>query len=165
ENDLTFFSPGANGEMFSAFGEVGLSPQLPHSARERRRLKQRVLEPAEDTPAGWTPPLQPDSCSLHSNCSLAVEQLRGRNEERLQGQPLGPSRAAAGANTSLGDADEFLSHAARRPSSGDTLATEPWLRPGTSETLQRLMAEKPSPVTLSPEHTLLSRHGLSTAHG
>ncbi|NXR05848.1 CSPP1 protein, partial [Semnornis frantzii] len=162
---------GPNGEMFSALGEVGLSPQLPCSARKRRGLKQRVLEPAEDIPAGSTSPLQPDSCSSHSNCSLAVEQLRGRNEERLQWlaelqqQPASPGRAPAGHTTSLGDAGELLSHAARWSSSGDTLATEPWLRPGTSETLQRLMAEEPSPGTLSPEHTLLSWQGLSTAHG
>ncbi|XP_054034952.1 centrosome and spindle pole-associated protein 1 [Dryobates pubescens] len=170
ESDSAFI--GANGEMFSALGEVNLSPQLPPSARERRRLRQRALEPAEDTPAGWTPPLHPDSFSLHSNCSL--EQLRGRNEERLQRlaelqqQPAARGRAA-GDNISLGDADDLLkqalSRAARRPSSGDTLATEPWLRPGTSETLQRLMAEEPSPGKLSPEHTLLSWQGLSTAHG
>ncbi|NXX46984.1 CSPP1 protein, partial [Tricholaema leucomelas] len=173
ESDSAFI--GANGETFSALGEVDLSPQPPRSARERRQQKQRALEPAEDTPAGWTPPLQPDGFSLHSNCSLPVEQLRGRNEERLQRlaelqqQPAGLGRAAAGDNVSLGDVDDLLrralSRGARRPSSGDTVATEPWLRPGTSETLQRLMAEEPSPGTLSPEHTLLSWHGLSTAHG
>ncbi|XP_068018616.1 centrosome and spindle pole-associated protein 1 isoform X4 [Melanerpes formicivorus] len=168
ESDSAFL--GANGETFSALGEVNLSPQLPSSARERRRLRQRALEPAEDTPAAWTPPLHPDSFSLHSNCSL--EQLRGRNEERLQRlaelqqQPAARGRAA-GDNISLGDADDLLQQAlpraARRPSSSDTLATEPWLRPGTSETLQRLMAEEPSPGKLSPEHTLLSWQGLSTA--
>ncbi|NXG45728.1 CSPP1 protein, partial [Psilopogon haemacephalus] len=172
ESDSAFI--GANGETFSALGEVDLSPQLPCSARERRRLRQRALEPA-DTPAGWTSPLQPDGISLNSNCSFPVEQLRGRSEERLQRLvelhqlPAGLGRAGAGDNVSLGDADDLLkcalSHAARRPSSGDTVATEAWLRPGTSETLQRLMAEEPSPGTLSPEHTLLSWQGLSTAHG
>jgi len=36
--------PGANGEMFPAGGDVNLSPQLPPSARERRRTKQKALE-------------------------------------------------------------------------------------------------------------------------
>ncbi|NXN16733.1 CSPP1 protein, partial [Indicator maculatus] len=173
QSDSAFI--GAHGETFSALGEVNLSPQLPPSARERRRLRQRVLEPAvEDTPVGWTPPLQPDSFSLHSTCSLSMEQLQGQTEERLQRlvelqqQAAGRGRAG-GDNIALGDTDDLLkqaqSSAGRRPSSGDTVATEPWLRPGTSETLQRLMAEEPSPGKLSPEHTLLSWQGLSTAHG
>ncbi|XP_054250667.1 centrosome and spindle pole-associated protein 1 [Indicator indicator] len=169
QSDSAFI--GAHGEMFSALGEVNLSPQLPPSARERRRLRQRALEPAvEDTPVGWTPPLQPDSFSLHSNCSLSMEQLQGQSEERLQCLvELQQQAADRGDNISLGDTDDLLkqalSRAARRPSSGNTVATEPWLRPGTSETLQRLMAEEPSPGKLSPEHTMLSWQGLSTAHG
>lgn len=37
----------------------------------------------EDVPPGQTPPLQPDSFSLHSSFSLDVDQLKGKNEERL----------------------------------------------------------------------------------
>lgn len=37
----------------------------------------------EEVPAGQTPLLQPDSFSLHSNLSLDVEQVKGKNEERL----------------------------------------------------------------------------------
>ncbi|NXX63628.1 CSPP1 protein, partial [Scopus umbretta] len=163
--------PGANGETFPALGEVNLSPQLPHSARERRRIKQKALECAEDVPAGQTPLLQPDSFSLHSSFSLDVDQLKGKNEERLHRlTELQQKSAYLGDSTSLGDADDLLKHApsnaGRRPSSVDTIATEPWLRPGTSETLQRLMAEQASPAKLSPENTLpLSWQGLSTAHG
>ena len=48
----------------------------------------------------------------------------------------------------------------------DTVATEPWLRPGTSATLRRLLEEQPSPVKLTPEPALaLGWQGLSTAHG
>ncbi|NWX43035.1 CSPP1 protein, partial [Steatornis caripensis] len=163
--------PGAYGETFPALGEVNLSPQLPPSARERRRIKKKASECAEVVPLGQTPLLQPDSSSLHSNFSLNVDQLKGKNEERLcRLTELQQKSASLGDSISLGEADDLLkhtpSHAGRRPSSVDTVATEPWLRPGTSEKLQRLLAEQSSPAKLSPENTLpLSWQGLSTAHG
>ncbi|NXK33881.1 CSPP1 protein, partial [Piprites chloris] len=163
--------PGANGETFPALEEVNLLPQLPSSARERRRMKQKALECAEDVPAAQTPLLQPESLSLHSDFSLDVDQLKGKNEERLHRlTELQQKSAYLGDGISLGDMDDFLkhppSHTGRRPSSVDTVATEPWLRPGTSDTLQRLMAEQSSPAKLSPENTLpLGWQGLSTAHG
>ncbi|KFM00892.1 Centrosome and spindle pole-associated protein 1 [Aptenodytes forsteri] len=169
ESDSAFI--GANGETFPALGEVNLSPQLPPSARERRRIKQKALECAEGVPPGQTPLPQPDSFSLHSSFSLDVDQLKGKNEERLHRlTELQQKSAYLGDTISLGEADDLLKHApsnaGRRPSSVDTVATEPWLRPGTSETLQRLMAEQSSPAKLSPENTLpLSWQGLSTAHG
>ncbi|XP_059692149.1 centrosome and spindle pole-associated protein 1 [Gavia stellata] len=169
ESDSAFI--GANGETFPALGEVNLSPQLPPSARERRRMKQKALECAENVPLGQTPLLQPDSFSLHSSFSLDVDQLKGKNEERLHRlTELQQKSAYLGDNISLGEAEDLLKHApsnaGRRPGSVDTVATEPWLRPGTSETLQRLMAEQPSPAKLSPENTLLlGWQGLSTAHG
>ncbi|NXF39224.1 CSPP1 protein, partial [Nyctibius bracteatus] len=171
ESDFTSVFPGANGEMFPALGEVNLSPQLPPSATERRRIKQKALACAEDVPLGRTPLLQPNSFSLHSSFSLNVDQLKGKNEERWRRLPeLQQKSAYLGENISLGDADDLLkcasSNTGRRPSSVDTVATEPWLRPGTSETLQRLMAEQSSPAKLSPENMLqLGWQGLSTAHG
>ncbi|NXC20018.1 CSPP1 protein, partial [Corythaeola cristata] len=163
--------PGANGETFPALGEVNLSPQLPPSARERRRIKQKALEYAEDVRPGQTPLLEPDSFSLRSNFSLSVDQLKGRNEERLRRlTELQQKSAYSGDNVSLGEADDLFTHtpsnSGRRPSSVDTVATEPWLRPGTSETLQRLLAEQSSPAQLSPKPALpLGWQGLSTAHG
>ncbi|NWV91159.1 CSPP1 protein, partial [Machaerirhynchus nigripectus] len=163
ESDSAFI--GANGETFSAL-EVNLLPQHPSSARERRRLKQRALASA----VRQTPLLQPDSFSLHSNFSLDVDQVKGKNEERLhrltEPQQKSPS---LGDDISLGDVDDLLkraqSHAGRRPSSTDTEATEPWLRPGTSATLRRFLAEQPSSAKLSPENALpLGWPGLSTAH-
>ncbi|KAM9025871.1 centrosome and spindle pole-associated protein 1 isoform 1-T6 [Ara ararauna] len=168
ESDSAFI--GANGETFPALEEVNSSPQLRPSARERRRMKQKALECAEDVPRGHTPVLQPDS-SLHSSFSLDIDQLKGKNEERLHRlTELHQKSACLGDNLSLGEAEDLLkpapSSAGRRPSSVDTVATEPWLRPGTSETLQRLMADGSSPAKLSPEATLpLSWQGLSTAHG
>ncbi|NXG81122.1 CSPP1 protein, partial [Baryphthengus martii] len=170
ESDSAFI--GANGETFPALEEVNLSPQLPPSARERRRIKQKALECAEDVPWGQTPSLPPDSSSLRSSFSLDVDQLRGRNEERMHRLSELQQRAAyLGDAISVGEADDLqwkqaLSGAARRPSSVETVATEPWMRPGTSETLQRFLAEESSPAKLSPEHRLpLSWQGLSTAHG
>ncbi|NXS69308.1 CSPP1 protein, partial [Pandion haliaetus] len=165
--------PGANGEMFPALGEVNSPPQLPPSARERRRMKQKALECAvcmEDVPPGQPLLPQADSFSLHSSFSLDVDQLKGKNEERLHRlTELQQKSASLGDNVSLGEADllkHMPSNAGRRPSSVDTVATEPWLRPGTSETLQRFLAEQSSPAKLSPENTLpLSWQGLSTAHG
>ncbi|KFV10355.1 Centrosome and spindle pole-associated protein 1, partial [Tauraco erythrolophus] len=170
ESDSAFI--GANGETFPALGEVNLlSPQLPPSARERRRIKQKALEYAEDVRPGQPPLLEPDSFSLRSNFSLNADQLKGKNEERLRRlTELQQKSTYSGDNISLGEADDLLkrapSNASRRPSSVDTVATEPWLRPGTSETLQRLMAEPSSPAQLSPKTTLpLGWQGLSTAHG
>ncbi|NWY65710.1 CSPP1 protein, partial [Erithacus rubecula] len=160
--------PGANGETFSALEEVNLLPQHPPSARERRRLRQRALESAvrEEVPPGQTPLLQPDSFSLHSNLSLDADQVKGKNEERLHRlTELQQKSPSLGDDISLGDVDELLKRAQSRSSSIDTVATEPWLRPGTSATLRRLL-ERPSPGTLSPESALpLGWQGLSTAHG
>ncbi|XP_041329714.1 centrosome and spindle pole-associated protein 1 isoform X5 [Pyrgilauda ruficollis] len=167
ESDSAFI--GANGEMFSALEEVNLLPQHPLSARERRRLKQRALESAvrEEVPPGQTPLLQPDSLSLHSNFSLDVDQVKGKNEERLHRlTELQQKSPSLGDDISLGDVDDLLKRAQSQASSTDTVATEPWLRPGTSATLRRLLAEQPGSAKLSPEPALpLGWQGLSTAHG
>ncbi|XP_021411268.2 centrosome and spindle pole-associated protein 1 isoform X2 [Lonchura striata] len=167
ESDSAFI--GANGEMFSALEEVNLLPQHPLSARERRRLKQRALESAEreEVPPGQAPLLQPDSFSLHSNFSLDADQVKGRNEERLHRlTELQQKSPSLGDDISLGDVDDLLKRAQSQASSTDTVATEPWLRPGTSATLRRLLAEPPRSAKLSPETALpLGWQGLSTAHG
>lgn len=75
-----------------------------------------------------------------------------------------------GEDISLGNADDILkqlpSKDGRRPNSVDTVATEPWLRPGTSETLKRFMAGQSSQAKLSSaENAPFGWQGLSTAHG
>ncbi|XP_062345467.1 centrosome and spindle pole-associated protein 1 isoform X3 [Cinclus cinclus] len=165
ESDSAFI--GANGETFSALEEVNLLPQHPPSARERRRLRQRALESAEEVPAGQTPLLQPDSFSLRSDFSLDVDQVKGKNEEQLHRlTELQQKSPSLGDDISLGDVDDLLKRAQSHASSTDTVATEPWLRPGTSATLRRLLEEQPSPAKPSPENALpLGWQGLSTAHG
>lgn len=116
--------------------------------------------------------LQPDSFSLQSNFSLDVEQVKGKNEERLHRlTELQQKSPSLGDDLSLGDVDDLLKRAQSQASSSDT---EPWLRPGSSATLRRLLAEQPSAGQLSPgsagqlspQSALpMGWHGLSTAHG
>ncbi|XP_052560852.1 centrosome and spindle pole-associated protein 1 isoform X9 [Tympanuchus pallidicinctus] len=169
ESDSAFI--GANGETFSALEEIDLSSQLPLSARERRRIKKKALECTEDVPPAQTPLLQPDSVSLHSDFSLDVDQMKGKNEERVRRLTELQQRSAhLGEDVALGEADDLLkpppSKDSRPPSSVDSIATEPWLRPGTAATLHRFLTEQQSPAKLSSEGTLpLGWQGLSTAHG
>ncbi|XP_043395466.1 centrosome and spindle pole-associated protein 1 isoform X5 [Chelonia mydas] len=162
---------GTNGETFPAFEEVNLSSQPPPSARERRRIKKKAMEFTDDVPFSNSPPPQPDSFSLQSSSSLNVDQLKARNEERLRRlNELQKKSVNLGDDTSLGDADDILkqfpSKGGRRPTSVDTVATDPWLRPGTSETVKRFMAGQSNQAKLSSENTLpFGWQGLSTAHG
>nr|XP_056710350.1 centrosome and spindle pole-associated protein 1 [Euleptes europaea] len=144
---------------------VTFTPPPPLSARERRREKKK-----DDVPLRLTPPLQPDNISVHSDSSLNIDQLKARNEERLQRlSELQKKAIHIGEDISLGNADDLLkqlpSKDGRRPNSVDTVATEPWLRPGTSETLKRFMAGQSSQAKLSSENNPFSWQGLSTAHG
>ncbi|XP_026515499.1 centrosome and spindle pole-associated protein 1 [Terrapene carolina triunguis] len=162
---------GTNGETFPAFEEVNLSSQPPPSARERRRIKKKAMEFTDDVPFSKSPPPQPDSFSLHSSSSLNVDLLKARNEERLRRlNELQKKSVNLGDDISLGDADDILKQfpykGGRRPTSVDTVATDPWLRPGTSETLKRFMAGQSNQAKLSSENTLpFGWQGLSTAHG
>ncbi|XP_048696831.1 centrosome and spindle pole-associated protein 1 isoform X4 [Caretta caretta] len=162
---------GTNGETFPAFEEVNLSSQPLPSARERRRIKKKAMEFTDDVPFSKSPPPQPDSFSLCSSSSLNVDQLKARNEERLRRlNELQKKSVNLGDDTSLGDADDILkqfpSKGGRRPTSVDTVATDPWLRPGTSETVKRFMAGQSNQAKLSSENTLpFGWQGLSTAHG
>uniref|UniRef100_A0A674HT66 Centrosome and spindle pole associated protein 1 n=1 Tax=Terrapene triunguis TaxID=2587831 RepID=A0A674HT66_9SAUR len=125
----------------------------------------------DDVPFSKSPPPQPDSFSLHSSSSLNVDLLKARNEERLRRlNELQKKSVNLGDDISLGDADDILKQfpykGGRRPTSVDTVATDPWLRPGTSETLKRFMAGQSNQAKLSSENTLpFGWQGLSTAHG
>nr|XP_025044685.1 centrosome and spindle pole-associated protein 1 [Pelodiscus sinensis] len=166
ESDSAFI--GTNGETFPALEEVNLSSQPPQSARERRRIKKKAMEFTDDVPFSKS---QPDTFSLHSSSSLRVDRLKARNEERLRRlNELQKKSVNLGDDISLGDADDILkqfpSKSGRRPTSVDTVATDPWLRPGTSETLERFMSGQSNQAKLSSENTLpFNWQGLSTAHG
>ncbi|ELK35372.1 Centrosome and spindle pole-associated protein 1 [Myotis davidii] len=160
ESDSAFI--GAYGETYPAFEEDALlpPPQLP-SARERRRSKWKGL--ASDN---GLPNVPPDDLSLKSVSSINIDQIRMRNEERmrrlneLQNKPINTDD-----ESSLIDPDDFMKHVGDDGS--NSVATEPWLRPGTSETLKQFMAEQ-----LDQEHQQVpgkpgtfTWQGLSTAHG
>uniref|UniRef100_A0A8C3TW17 Centrosome and spindle pole associated protein 1 n=1 Tax=Catharus ustulatus TaxID=91951 RepID=A0A8C3TW17_CATUS len=123
---------------------------------QQRKLDRMRMRRETEVPRGQTPLLQPDSFSVHSNFSLDVDHVKGKNEERLHRltelQQKSPSSG--------------MLPVAEMIHSIDTVATEPWLRPGTSATLRRLLEEQPSPAKLTPEPALpLGWQGLSTAHG
>ncbi|XP_039102905.1 centrosome and spindle pole-associated protein 1 isoform X5 [Hyaena hyaena] len=160
ESDSAFI--GAYGETYPAIEDDPLPPpsQLP-SARERRRNKVKRLGFDNSHPN-----IPPDGLSLKSVSSINIDQLRMRNEERmrrlneLQNKPVNTDE-----ESSLVDPDDLM-----KPVGDDgstSAATEPWLRPGTSETLKRFMAEQ-----LNQERQQVPGKpgapgwpGLSTAHG
>ncbi|XP_015454124.1 centrosome and spindle pole-associated protein 1 isoform X3 [Pteropus alecto] len=160
ESDSAFI--GAYGETYPALEEDAPLPpsQLP-SARERRRDKLKGLDFDSSRPNA-----PPDGLSLKSVSSINTDQIRMRNEERmrrlneLQSKPINTDD-----ESSLVDPDDIMKHVGDDRS--NSVATEPWLRPGTSETLKQFVAEqlkqeqprgpgKPGPF---------SWQGLSTAHG
>ncbi|KAM7319492.1 hypothetical protein ACRRTK_021175 [Alexandromys fortis] len=128
---------GAYGETYPASEEEAFPPppQLP-SARERRRNKLKGLD--SDSSRLHIPP---DGLSLKSVSSVNIDQLRTRNEDRMrrlnehQKKPTNTDD-----ESSLVDPDDIMRHLGEDGS--NSVATEPWLRPGTSETLKRFMAEQ-----------------------
>ncbi|XP_075827473.1 centrosome and spindle pole-associated protein 1 isoform X6 [Microtus pennsylvanicus] len=135
ESDSAFI--GAYGETYPAIEEEAFPPppQLP-SARERRRNKLKGLD--SDSSRLHIPP---DGLSLKSVSSVNIDQLRTRNEDRMrrlnehQKKPTNTDD-----ESSLVDPDDIMRHLGEDGS--NSVATEPWLRPGTSETLKRFMAEQ-----------------------
>ncbi|KAM9308386.1 centrosome and spindle pole-associated protein 1 [Gastrophryne carolinensis] len=161
---------GENGEPFT---EPIADLQPFPTARERRRHKQQPLD--FDNVIPHVPPLalhQPDSFSINSGSSFNVEELRHKNEERLRRlSNLQKNRISIDDDPDiLGNADDLLKR--YRPQSVDTVATvttvatEPWMRPGTSETLKRFMAgQMNQDKAIGDSGVTFNWQGLSTAHG
>ncbi|XP_075439918.1 centrosome and spindle pole-associated protein 1 isoform X3 [Ascaphus truei] len=161
---------GENGEPFPPFMEQ--PPDFQPSARERRRHK-KALDFDNDIPHVPAIPFhQPDRFSVHSDSSLNVDELQTRNEQRLRrlSNLQKSSLSMDDYPDTLGDAEDILklfpTKAGDRPYSVDTVATDPWLRPGTSETLKRFMAGQMTQDKPTNENVLtFNWQGLSTAHG
>ncbi|XP_047581265.1 centrosome and spindle pole-associated protein 1 isoform X12 [Lutra lutra] len=159
ESDSAFI--GAYGETYPAIEDDILPPQsqVP-SARERRRNKQKGLDFDNSHPN-----MPADGLSLKSVSSINIDQLRMKNEERmqklneLQNKPINTDD-----ESSLVDPDD-MKHVGDDGS--NSVATEPWLRPGTSETLKRFMAEQlnQEEQQVPGKPGTYSWQGLSTAHG
>ncbi|XP_078073219.1 centrosome and spindle pole-associated protein 1 isoform X2 [Mustelus asterias] len=130
---------GSHGETFPFPVDVGTTSEL--SPRERRRRSNNRLDFDSDIYPSRQPVPQPDSVSLHSVSSFNVEQVRARNEQRMKHLD---DLQHSGNDIKMEDSDilsQFISRDKERPSSVETVATEVWLRPGTSETLRRFMAD------------------------
>ncbi|XP_072007878.1 centrosome and spindle pole-associated protein 1 isoform X3 [Engystomops pustulosus] len=167
---------GENGEPYPAFFDPIPDPQALPSARERRRHKNKVSDYDNDLPL--VPPLplhQPERYSLTSAASFNVDELRARNDERLR-RLSNLQRSTVSTDDDpdgFGNAEDLLKpfpvKPVRRPQSVDTVdtvATEPWMRPGTSETLKRFIAGQMSNEKPTSENALtFNWQGLSTAHG
>ncbi|XP_058384800.1 centrosome and spindle pole-associated protein 1 isoform X4 [Diceros bicornis minor] len=160
ESDSAFI--GAYGETYPAIEDDALPPpsQLP-SARERRRNKLKGVDFDKSHPN-----VPPDGLSLKSVSSLNIDHLRMRNEERmrrlneLQNKPINTDD-----ESSLVDPDDIMRHVG--DDGTNSVATEPWLRPGTSETLKRFMAEQlnQEQQEVPGKPGTFNWQGLSTAHG
>ncbi|XP_077126726.1 centrosome and spindle pole-associated protein 1 isoform X2 [Ranitomeya variabilis] len=164
---------GENGEPYPALFDAFPDPQALPSARERRRHKNKVLDYDNDFP--HVPPIplnQPDRYSLNSAASLNVDELRTRNDERLrrlsnlQKSTVSIDDASDGFENAEDFVKPFPTKPNDRPQSVDTVATDPWMRPGTSETLKRFMAGQMSHDKSTSDNALpFNWQGLSTAHG
>uniref|UniRef100_A0A4W5LFZ5 Centrosome and spindle pole associated protein 1b n=1 Tax=Hucho hucho TaxID=62062 RepID=A0A4W5LFZ5_9TELE len=165
ESDSAFIDP--MGEAFPVSPPPVQKPQL--SARERRRLAKRA-DLHNERGSSREPVGQPENYSRQSEASLNTQQ-HGRecNHHRTK-RLLAMSRHGLRRADLSGDEDMSPQVSPRAPEtrgSVDTVATEPWMRQGTSETLKRLMTgQTPCRERLaSGESTVQDWEGLSTYHG
>ncbi|XP_042188032.1 centrosome and spindle pole-associated protein 1 isoform X2 [Callorhinchus milii] len=163
ESDSAFL--GSHGETFPL--QAYTEPTWPETrARDRRRRNKERLDFNSDSPIAMHPTHRADSTSLHSGSTMHLDQVRARNEQRIKNL----DNLQQPDIVTLEDADDilkqFLSQNKERPTSIDTVATDPWLRPGTSETLRKFMDEHTQNVRPPSVNTsAFNWHGHSTAHG
>ncbi|KAL2085173.1 hypothetical protein ACEWY4_018493 [Coilia grayii] len=132
--------PGSHGEG------RGSAREGRGSARERRRLARKTEFDQElNTPLGT----RGSARQTDAECvrSLNVASVRERNQHRLTRLDNMSQQSARSADLCLDDEDD-LWHTSPPPLdedrrvSVDTVATEPWLRPGTAERLKNFMADR-----------------------
>ncbi|KAM9427346.1 centrosome and spindle pole-associated protein 1-like isoform 3-T3 [Salvelinus alpinus] len=162
ESDSAFIDP--MGEAFPVSPPSVQKPQL--SARERRRLAKRA-ELHNERGSSREPVGQPENYSRQSEASLNIQQHGNHHRTK---RLLAMSRHGLRRADLSGDEDMSPQVSPRAPhtqGSVDTVATEPWMRPGTSETLKRLMTgQTPCRERLaSRESTVQDWEGPSTYHG
>ncbi|XP_064190197.1 centrosome and spindle pole-associated protein 1 [Anguilla rostrata] len=138
----------SSGDTFPALTDRQAKPgprARPPSATEWERAAKRPDYERERAPS--ESPAEPvgltDSRSLRSADSLSLEQLQRSNQRRMQRLEEVGSRASTAGDASSDDRDSFQRSATpldpERRCSVQTFATEPWMRPGTSESLKRFM--------------------------
>ncbi|XP_038828632.1 centrosome and spindle pole-associated protein 1-like [Salvelinus namaycush] len=162
---------GDTGSPSPTQAQVNLRSRQP-SAQEResrRPARRRDFEDDMVTPSGQRDDEgQPDAQSLFSVASLNLEGVKDRNQRRIRRLDDFNDHdwRSGGLSADEGDHLSLRStpyHPDRRVSV-ETVATEPWLRPGTSDPLKRLgtgQNRRERPVT----RDILDGDGPSTYHG
>ncbi|KAJ8413379.1 hypothetical protein AAFF_G00093750 [Aldrovandia affinis] len=159
---------GTSADAFPVPAESEARPEQrarPPSAR--RSVAKRLSYEDERPPSEVS--LEPAG-PLHSAGSFSVEQLHNRNQRRIERLEEMSSRAWTAGEVGSEDGDSILRLASpqdeERRCSVETFATEPWLRPGTSDTLKRFIAGQTRRERLTSRESLARNwEGPSTYHG
>ncbi|XP_039979346.1 centrosome and spindle pole associated protein 1-like [Xiphias gladius] len=143
ESESAFIDPLGDAFPVPRTPEFEKTPQL--SARERRRLAKQSQHPLERAASSQS--TGQDDYSTHTGNRLQQEQGgEGRSRYRT-GRLMALSRRGYTAGpVDRSDDDsfppQFSLHNLNHPSSVETVATDPWMRPGTSDTLK--CSDRPS---------------------
>ncbi|KAG9283287.1 centrosome and spindle pole-associated protein 1 [Astyanax mexicanus] len=159
QSESAFIDP--NGYSFPATPQPDRRPGK-GSARERRRQARKT-----DFDDGMeTPGRERNSQSLSSANSFRLDKVREHNQRRMRNLDNLSAHGWRSGDISADEGDDLWQQTPTPPPvrrvSTTTLATEPWLRPGTTETLKRLMAGR-RPSSRGPHNH--EWEGPSTYHG
>ncbi|XP_077100681.1 centrosome and spindle pole-associated protein 1 isoform X2 [Siphateles boraxobius] len=143
----------------------GDSFRLQSRRDQRARPAVRKADISGDVVNGYTrPDSGPDSQSLHSLTSAEIERLRERTKNKMTSLNNMREHDWRSGEVSAEEGEELWpqSPSTNRRVSIDTIATEPWLRPSSSDTLKRFMGgRRPS----SRNNAGQDWEGPSTYHG
>ncbi|ROK23402.1 Alpha-2-macroglobulin [Anabarilius grahami] len=137
-----------------------------HSWRDQRaRPAVRKTDISNDVLNRYTrPDSGPDSQSLHSLTSTEIERLRERTKNKMSSLNNMREHDWRSGEVSAEEGEELWPQtpSTNRRVSIDTIATDPWLRPSSSDTLKRFMgSRRPS----NRNHAGQDWEGPSTYHG
>ncbi|CAM4722226.1 unnamed protein product [Leuciscus chuanchicus] len=143
----------------------GDSFRLQSRRDQRARPAVRKADVTGDVVNRYTrPDSVPDSQSLHSLTSAEIERLRERTKNKMTSLNNMREDDWRSGEASAEEGEELWPQtpSTNRPVSIDTIATEPWLRPSSSDTLKRFTGgRRPS----SRNHAGQDWEGPSTYHG
>lgn len=143
----------------------GDSFRLQSRRDQRARPAVRKGDISDDVVNRYTrPDSGPDSQSLHSLTSTEIERLRERTKNKMTSLNNMKEHDWRSGEVSAEDGEELWPQtpSTHRRVSIDTIATEPWLRPSSSDTLKRFMGgRRPS----SRNYAGQDWEGPSTYHG
>ncbi|XP_029917336.1 centrosome and spindle pole-associated protein 1-like isoform X2 [Myripristis murdjan] len=171
ESESAFIEPLGDAFPVPATPEPQRTPQL--SARERRRLAKQA-QPPQDRLASREPidsPRAPDSYSHQSGSRLRREAgTNGDGRSRYRSRrliALNRHGNTAGRGDMSDDEDnsaplQISLHHPSHHGSEETVATDTWLRPGTSDTLKRFMGGPSRRERLMQDSTSRDWDGPST---